>query len=238
VADRTSAVGGTRADDLRHLIEAAIIEGKLLPGQKLDEQVLAAQFKVSRTPVREALRLLASTGLVEKRPRLGAVVATLTLPRLIEMFQVMAELEGLCARLAARRITPDDRRRLEASHRACREAVERDDPEGFYAANKTFHETIYAAGHNQFLDESTRSLRNQIAPHRRYITYQPGRMAESIGEHEAVMQAIFSGEGDRAAQLMRQHVNILGDNLVDLISTMPGLAAPGAAAGAGGRFAA
>jgi DNA-binding GntR family transcriptional regulator len=235
VADKR-APGGTRADDLRHRIEAAIIEGKLLPGQKLDEQVLAAKFKVSRTPVREALRLLASTGLVEKRPRLGAVVATLTLPRLIEMFQVMAELEGLCARLAARRITPEEKRRLEASHHACRRAVEADDPESFYAGNKTFHETIYAASRNHFLDESTRALRNQIAPHRRYITYQPGRMADSIGEHEAVMQAIAGGDGERAAALMRQHVNILGDNLVDLISTMPGLAVP--ATGAGGRFAA
>ncbi|MCG8359901.1 MAG: GntR family transcriptional regulator, partial [Kiloniellales bacterium] len=86
-----------RADELRQDLEAEIFAGRLAPGQRLDESKLAARFGVSRTPVREALLQLASIGLVEMRPRQGAVVAAVTIRRLLQMFEVMAELEAFCA---------------------------------------------------------------------------------------------------------------------------------------------
>ena len=92
------------SERLRESIEEEIATGKLLPGTRLDEVELATRFGVSRTPIREALRLLLGEGLVETRPQRGAVVAQVTPQRLIEMFEVMAELEAMCARLAARRI--------------------------------------------------------------------------------------------------------------------------------------
>ncbi len=103
----------TRADQLRRTLEEEIFTGRLKPGDRLDEQSLAQRFSVSRTPVREALRQLSASHLIEVRPRQGAVVAVITLPRLIEMFEVMAELEGMCARLAARRMTDDERSELQ-----------------------------------------------------------------------------------------------------------------------------
>jgi DNA-binding GntR family transcriptional regulator len=213
--------GSPRYEELRSILEQAIIKGDLPPGTRLEEQELARKYGVSRTPVRETLRLLASTGLIEMRARQGAVVATLTIPRLIEMFQVMAELEGLCARLAARRATPRAIEQMEESHRACAESLASNDAEAFYEANRVYHEAIYSASNNQFLEETTRSLRNRVAPYRRYVTYQPGRMIESIPEHEAVLAAIRKGDGDEADRLMRHHVNLLGDNVADFISSMP-----------------
>jgi DNA-binding GntR family transcriptional regulator len=210
-----------RYEQLRALLEEAIIKGELPPGTRLEEQELAERYQVSRTPIRETLRLLASSGLVEMRARQSAVVATLTIPRLIEMFQVMADLEGLCARLAARRLSPDRLKQMTEAHRACVAAVQANDPETFYEANRIFHEAIYAASSNQFLDEMTRSLRNRVAPYRRYVTYQPGRMADSIPEHEQVLDAIRKGDGDSADRLMRDHVNILGDRVADFISSIP-----------------
>jgi DNA-binding GntR family transcriptional regulator len=220
-AEPKKPAGSPRYEELRSILEQAIIKGELAPGTRLEEQELARRYGVSRTPVRETLRLLASTGLVEMRLRQGAVVATLTIPRLIQMFQVMAELEALCARLAARRIAPQTLRQMEESHRACAEALAANDAETFYEANRVFHEAVYAASSNPFLEEQTRALRNRVAPYRRYVTYQPGRMIESVREHEAVLAAIRSGDGETAGRLMRDHVNLLGDSFADFISSIP-----------------
>ena len=108
-----------RADQLRDLIEEDIASGRLPPGSRLEESALAERFNVSRTPVREALAQLASAGLVEMRPRQGAVVAVLSLDNIIEMFEVMADLEALCAELCARRMTPEEQARLQAAHERC-----------------------------------------------------------------------------------------------------------------------
>jgi DNA-binding GntR family transcriptional regulator len=210
-----------RSEELRTLIEEAIISGEFPPGARLEEQELAQRYNVSRTPIRETLRLLASSGLVEMRPRQGAVVATLTIPKLIEMFQVMAELEGLCARNVSRRVSPGRLEELDEAHRSCIDAVEKSDPASFYEANRVFHELIYTASNNQFLEDTMISLRNRVAPYRRYVTYQPGRMIASVHEHERVLEAIRRGDGDGAHLAMRDHVNLLGDNFADFVSSFP-----------------
>ncbi len=101
----------TLASTVHRQLEAEIAEGRIEPGTRLDEQEVAARFGVSRTPVREAFRLLAADDLVELRGRQGAAVRVIGVHTLIEMFQVMGELEGLCARLAARRLDPGAARR-------------------------------------------------------------------------------------------------------------------------------
>jgi DNA-binding GntR family transcriptional regulator len=211
----------TRYELLRAELEAAILRGELPPGTRLEEEEIAQRHGVSRTPVREVLRLLAATGLVELRARQGAVVAELTIPALIEMFQVMAELEGLCARNAARRIGRPALARLAALHDSCMERVGDNDPEGFYAADRHFHEALYAASANRFLEDTTRALRNRVSPYRRYVTYQPGRMLDSVREHEAVLGAVHAGDGEAAHRLMRDHVSLLGDRFADFVSAFP-----------------
>ena len=106
------------SDRLREQIEERIATGKLLPGQHLDETELANEFGASRTPIREALIQLASAGLVQIRPRRGAVVSTVSPHEIVEMFEVMAELEAMCARLAARRMSAAEHAKLLEAHQA------------------------------------------------------------------------------------------------------------------------
>lgn len=211
----------TRADQLRRALEEDIFAGRLRPGDRLDEQSLAQRFDVSRTPVREALRQLSASGLIEVRPRQGAVVAVITLPRLVEMFEVMAELEAMCARLAARRMSPTEREALQQVVRDCEGFEKKVDLEGYYAANKVFHDAIYDGSHNEVLAEMTRSLHRRTAPYRRHQLNRPGRISESLDEHKQVVDAILAYDADGAGRLMARHVNVQGDVFSDFISTLP-----------------
>jgi DNA-binding GntR family transcriptional regulator len=198
-------------------LEEEILKGVRMPGDRLDERQLAEQFGMSRTPVREALQRLAASGLVISRGRQGLQVAHLSLADLLDAFSVVAELEALAAYQAARRITAEQRVRLQAAHDACEVASLANDVQPFYEANLRFHETVAAASHNRILQEELRRLTLKISPYRRTITYQPGRMVSSIPEHGEVMDAIFKGDGARASRVMRGHVTLLGEGLSDLL---------------------
>lgn len=211
----------TRADQLRRALEEDIFAGTLKPGDRLDEQSLAHRFEVSRTPVREALRQLSASGLVEVRPRQGAVVSVITLPRLVEMFEVMAELEAMCARLAARRMSDQERADLKRFVDQCEDFEKKTDLEGYYAANKVFHDAIYDGSHNEVLADMTRSLHRRTAPYRRHQLNRPGRITESLAEHKEVVDAILAYDADGASRLMARHVNVQGDVFTDFISTLP-----------------
>lgn len=209
------------ADNLRLRLEGEILSGELSPGDRLDETKLAARFAVSRTPVREALHQLATAKLVELRPRQGAVVAAVTVQELLQMFEVMAELEAVCAGLAARRMTPDERQRLEESHKRCAALAEKGDIDAYYEENRVFHETLYAGAHNEFLENMTSSTRNRLSPYRRFQLHHPGRIRRSLQEHASVVEAIREGESEMAAERMRGHVSIQGDVFTDLVSALP-----------------
>jgi DNA-binding GntR family transcriptional regulator len=210
-----------RAEGLRQRLEHEIFSGALLPGERLDENGLARRFGVSRTPVREALLQLASAGLVEMRPRQGAVVAAITVQQLLQMFEVMADMEALCAQYAARRMGPDERQTLERAHKTCVDLACRRDPERYYEANWVFHELIYAGTHNTYLEETTRALRQRLSSYRRFQLHQPGRVANSLAEHEAVVTAILAGNAEQAASAMRTHVTVQGEVFTDLVSMLP-----------------
>ncbi|WP_188578228.1 GntR family transcriptional regulator [Azorhizobium oxalatiphilum] len=210
--------GLTLAERLRRDLEAAISAGRLEPGSRLDEQEIAVRYGVSRTPVREAFRLLAASGLVELRGRQGAVVRTIGAHALIEMFQVMAELEGLCARLAARRATPEQLEKIRAIHAKLEQVAPLRDVDVFYDVNQEFHEAIYEASHNAFLADQTRRLRNQVAAYRRRVTRMPTRISDTLREHLTVIEAIEAHDAELAHKAMRDHVSLLGDNLLDFLA--------------------
>lgn len=212
------AAGRTLTETLRRELEEAIVNGALQPGARLEENDIARRYGVSRTPVREAFRLLGADGLVELKSRQGVVVRKISIGTLLEMFQVMAELEGLCARLAARRIAAAQLRELEAIHERLAGAGREEDVERFYAVNQEFHELIYDAARNGFLAEQVRQLRNRVAPFRRRVTYKPHRLDKTLVEHEAVLAAIRAHDADRAHRVMRDHVNLLGDDLADFVA--------------------
>ncbi|USX23283.1 GntR family transcriptional regulator [Oxalobacteraceae bacterium OTU3REALA1] len=208
---------------LREQIEEMIAVGVFKPGQHLDETELATRFGVSRTPIRETLIQLASMGLVVIRPRRGAIVAELGPQQLVEMFEVMSELESTCGRLAARRMTPEEQKALLSAHEACLAAMQAHEPDDYYYKNEVFHEAIYAGSHNQFLIEQTRNLYRRLRPYRRLQLRVRDRLANSYREHEGVVQAIVSGDGDLAARLLRDHVMIQGQRFSDLMASLPQL---------------
>jgi DNA-binding GntR family transcriptional regulator len=209
------------SDRLREQIEELIATGQLAPGSALDEVALAERFGVSRTPVREALIQLAAEGLVQSRPRRGAVVSSVGPARLLEMFEVMAELEALCARQAARRMTASEQETLVAAHRGCEAA--RGDPDAYFYANERFHALIYAGSHNGFLAEEAAALQRRLRPYRRLQLRVRNRMARSFTEHEAVVDALLAGDADRAADAMRGHVNVQGERFGDLVASLQAL---------------
>lgn len=198
-------------------LEDDILSGALRPGDRLDEQALARRFEVSRTPVREALRHLASSGLVDIRKNQGATVRRLTTAELIEMFQVMAELEGLCARLCARRMTLEECAEMRRCNDECAAFAQAGEHERFFVMNNLFHETIYRASRNAFLHEESRKLRNRVNVYRRHITFQPRRMQRSVIEHAAIVDAIEAGDEEAAHRLMRQHVDLLAGSAADVL---------------------
>lgn len=211
----------SRSEQIQQILESEIFSGQLAPGARLDEVELAARFNVSRTPVREALRHLAAAGLIQIRSRQPALVIALSAHKLIEMFQVMAELEALCASMAARRISATQLTELDALHNELVELSKKDQIEAFYEVNRRFHELIYEASQNVFLAEQTRALRNRIGSYRKLITNRPSRRRDTLTEHEMVLRSIMTGDEAGAAKAMRDHVNLLGEKLLDFIAVFP-----------------
>lgn len=220
----TSAPAATRRSEyLRETIEERIATGEYAPGMRLDESELAEEFGVSRTPIREALIQLDSEGLVEMRPRRGAVVVEISPQRLCEMFEVMAELEAMCARLAARRLTAEDQAELVTAHQASQAGIGSGDPNAYFYLNERFHHAIYAASHNRFLIEQALQLQRRLRPYRRMQLHVRDRVKASFDEHGAITEAIISGDGERAAQLLRDHVTVQGERFSDLLVSLSAL---------------
>jgi DNA-binding GntR family transcriptional regulator len=212
--------GGSASATLVQALEDDILRGVLKPGARLDEQALARRFQVSRTPVREALRQVASSGLIEIRRNQGATVRRLTTTELIEMFQVMAELEGLCCRLCARRMLGPELDEMRKHNSVCEERAQANDHDGFFAANNLFHEVIYAGSQNSYLESESIKLRNRINVYRRHISFQPRRMVRSAVEHWKIVEAIEAGEEDDAHRFMREHVDLLAGSAADVLLTL------------------
>ena len=199
----------TRAEELRLQLADEIVRGTLAPGAGLDETDIARRFKVSRTPVREALRQLAASGLVDARAHRSAVVARPTIERLTGMFEAMAELEALCAGLAAGRMLPAERHRLEAVHEELRVLSHAGDPDRFHEVNERFHNAIYAGSQNGYIAEMTLATRVRVQPFRRAQFRNLGRLAKSHAEHDLVVVAIMRGDRVGAANPMRAHIELV-----------------------------
>jgi DNA-binding GntR family transcriptional regulator len=196
----------TLAEQLRLQLADEIVRGILFPGAALDETELAGRYRVSRTPVREALRQLAASGLIETKAHRGAIVARPSRERLSGMFEAMAELEALCAGLAARRMTGDERRRLEDVHERLRVLIHFGDPQRYHEVNEAFHSNVYDGAHNAYLAELTSATRSRVQPFRRAQFRNLGRLAKSHAEHDRVVVAILRGDHQGAADAMRLHI--------------------------------
>jgi DNA-binding GntR family transcriptional regulator len=202
---------GTTVEQMVRAIADMIVTGELLPGERLDELSLAARFEVSRTPVREALRELGAMNLVGREPNRSAVVMNVTQARLHSMFEAMAELEGICARLSASRMTVDERRGLDIEHRSSIQLVHSGSPEDYSAYNTEFHNRLYRGAHNDHLLELATQTRARLAPFRRAQFRLTGRLSKSYDEHDRIVTAILRADCTAAGQAAFDHVSIVSD---------------------------
>lgn len=221
-SDQCAAAGLLLSDRIRLALADEITTGALKPGTQLDEQQLGDRFGASRTPVREALRQLAAEGLVEMRPRRGAVVAVLTTERVFEMFELSAEIEAMCVRLAAWRMTPVERSALRRIHEESAYAVMRGDVDEYDRLNWRFHDAIYEGTHNAYIVEQAKALRERMAAFRRAQLRQGGRPERSRHEHGELVEAVMRGDGEQAAKLMRAHMFNASGALESFARLLPG----------------
>ncbi len=207
----------SRVQQVRDQLEDDIVSGRMRPGEQVQIEELMARFGVSRTPVREALQQLGISGLVEVQPKRGTFVAQVGVPELIQMFEVMAELEGLCARLAARRMTAPMLAEVEQALAACEAECARSELNAYYYANEQFHRLIYQSCGNPFLVQQTIMLKNRLKPYRRLQLQMRNRMAHSLQEHRDIVAALRRGDADTAARAARDHVLVQGQRFTDLM---------------------
>jgi DNA-binding GntR family transcriptional regulator len=161
--------------------------------------------------VREALRELGAMGLVGREPNRSAVVVNVTEAHLHSMFEAMAELEGICARLSAERMTVDERRALDIEHRASTRLVHSGSPDDYSAYNTEFHNRLYRGAHNDHLLELVTQTRARLAPFRRAQFRLSGRLSRSYEEHSRIVVAILRADPQAAGQAAYEHVSIVSD---------------------------
>lgn len=190
------------AEELRSRIYAH----QLAPGAWIDEQAIAAEFGISRTPLREALKVLASEGLVELRPRRGCYVAELSEQDLDEIFPVMALLEGRCAEEATIKAGVAELARLEAVHAELEQHAANGDADRFFEANQAFHGILQQLAGNRWLNQLIADTRKFIKLTRRDSLRLEGRLRQSLAEHRAILDAIRRRDPDAAGRLMREHI--------------------------------
>lgn len=217
------------ADRIADALEQMIVTGAFADGERLSEVALAERFGVSRTPVREAFERLAASGLVRRPPRRGVFIQQPGPVELLEMFEVMAELEAVCGRLAARRIAPARLDALDEANAACRAAMAAEDVDGYYRANGVFHHIVYEESGNGFLAAEAARLHRRLRPYRRMQLHVKGRMAQSMAEHEEIVAALRAADETRAGAALRAHVAVQGEKFHHLAAALK----TGARGGAG-----
>jgi len=193
-------------DELTERLRNLITRGDLAPGEKIPEKDLCDQFGVSRTPLREALKVLASEGIVTLKPNRGAVVNALTVEELEEVFPVMGALEALSGEIACVQITEREIRAIRKLHETMVRHWERGELQPYFAVNQSIHEAILEATRNETLKSIYRGLSGRILS-ARYIANMSGkRWAKAVDEHEAILAALEKRDGAALSKILKSHL--------------------------------
>jgi DNA-binding GntR family transcriptional regulator len=211
------------SDQIRMRIESAIASGELLPGDAIDDVALAHHYKVSRTPVREALLQLQAQGILSSTPRGGSMVAKMNLQQLLSLWELLAELEGIAVRLACERMTNDDLKALMKVHRSSKKIADKEDMDGWQEANLKFHEIIYEGARNPFLRQEVLRIRSRTGVYRRHAFGALGRIKSSYDQHEKIVNAVEKRDAEAASLCMADHMRPGRDSktLNDFIMSLP-----------------
>jgi DNA-binding GntR family transcriptional regulator len=189
-------------DRLRDLI----VQGELAPGARLNERVLTGQLGISRTPLREAIKLLATEGLVELLPNRGAIVAPLDAARLTEALSVMGALEALAGELACRHATAEQLAEIRALHYEMLAMHARGDLAGYFRYNQAIHLKLVEASGNAVLATTYRQLNANVRRARYMANLSKERWDEAVREHEDILAALAARDAQRLTALLRDHL--------------------------------
>jgi DNA-binding GntR family transcriptional regulator len=192
----------TVVDHLRNFI----VEGLLAPGVKLNERTLCETLGISRTPLREALKVLAAEGLIDILPNRGASVSQMSEAEIRETFELMSGLEAFSAELACERITPAELSEIKALHYAMLACREQNDLSGYYARNQAIHDKINDAARNSALRQTYIAVNRRLQALRFRSNFQTPKWDSAIRDHEAMLEALDSRDGKRMAGIMRAHL--------------------------------
>jgi DNA-binding GntR family transcriptional regulator len=197
----------TSSEAAAELIRAAILDGRLSPGSRLKEGELAAALKISRTPVREALRILRAEGLLESSPHQGSTVRTYEPDDLDELYRLRAMLEGFAARRAAVSISDEDVTRLQESCERFASLNAAEHLQELVSENLFFHNTVLAAAGSERLTAMVRTVIDLPLVYRSYIWYSPEQKRNSERSHNLVTEALAARDAERAELLMTAHID-------------------------------
>ena len=189
-----------------HTLRKAIIQGELQPGERLMEVTQAKKLGVSRTPVREAIRMLELEGLVVMIPRKGAEVAKITVRDLKDALEVRMAIDSLSVKLACERLDEDDKTEIKQACVAFREAVKSGNVQAIVEGDERFHNTIYRASKNQKLITIAMNLREQVYRYRFEYVKDFSYHENLIREHDQITEAILKGDVETAQKIMKEHI--------------------------------
>lgn len=209
------------AETVRVELEREINDGILTPGDSLDEEAIAARFGVSRTPVREALLHLSVLGVVTIAPRAGIYVSRLSMPELLALVEMLAELEASCAKLATRRIGPEEAAALRQIHQESLAFEESGDATGYARCNAQFHEILYQACRNAPLANEIARIRSRTRVYRQSVFQNQLRIRRSREDHARMVEAVLAGDASAAADAALEHIAGGLRDLTDMISHVP-----------------
>ncbi|XVJ70044.1 MAG: GntR family transcriptional regulator [Rhizobacter sp.] len=192
-------------EEVAEQLRSRILGHELAPGSWIDEQALCAQFGISRTPLREALKVLATEGLVTMKLRRGAYVTETSAQDLAEVFHLLALLESDAAAVVAQRASDADLAELAALHQTLEETVT--DREAFFKANELFHLRLLQLANNRWREQMVADLRKVMKLNRHHSLLKEGRLVASLTEHRYLMKALLTRDAALARALMSQHIN-------------------------------
>lgn len=202
-------------EEVADRLRAMITEGALAPGARLNERVLSEALRVSRTPLREAFKVLAAERLVELSPNRGASVVALSRGDVEQLFELMGALEGLSGQLAAQRRTPAELEEIRALQSDMLDAHARRDLPAYYTANRRIHETINRCARNAALGETYASINTRIQNLRFRSNFNRAKWDIAVREHQAMLEALEAGDGDALRAILELHLRNKRDAVLD-----------------------
>ena len=205
----------TLHQEVAERVREMIRRGDLVAGQKVDEKVLCESMGVSRTPIRESLRILHSEGLIDLIPHKGAYISTPKIEEIKDMFEVMGMLEGMCARLATKRMGASDLKKIRSLHNELEHHYARQDREMYLEVNNVFHLLVQELSGNKALQDVLKGLRQKILLYRHRQLYQKNRFDQSMREHREILAAFEKRDARLAEISLKHHLKKQCEALVD-----------------------